>query len=309
MSHTQGQESSFVRRRPLVSDAPDWFNRARARADQRQVFQPRPVPLPAITFAPGNPVARWWLRHKGTCLRVLPLVALPVVFAIGYWARGAVGPGVGETASVGKSEFATVRGSNLDEESIRAIASRLLAERAATGNVPTRIEIPARDDTQPAPVQAIPNTDGSGSGIPAGMGPPPRGPSEPALAHNRIQPQFGQQAAHSSPFPAAAPTAAPVAAPTAEPADGFSLKTAGIVKQVSAEVLRPAAAWFETAAEQGAACTTGTCPAPVARLDRKLNTALEWAPSPEAAGEMAARDGKLVFLIHVSGNFAQPGFT
>jgi len=308
MSHTQGQGSSFDRR-PLVSDAPDWFNRARVRANQRLVFQPRPVPLPAITFAPGNPAARWWLRHKGICLRALPLVALPVVFAIGYWTRGAVAPRVGETASVGKSEAAPLRPSNLDEERIRAVASRLLAERAATGNVPTRIEIAAHDDAQPALVQALPNREGSGSGIQTGMGPPPRGPSEPALAHNRIQPRFGQQAAHSSPFPAAAPAATPAVTPVAEPADGFSLKTAGIVKQVSAEVIRPAAAWFETTAEQGAACTTGTCPAPVARLDRKLNTALEWAPSPEAAGEMAARDGKLVFLIHVSGNFAQPGFT
>jgi hypothetical protein len=30
---------------------------------------------------------------------------------------------------------------------------------------------------------------------------------------------------------------------------------------------------------------------------------------PEAAAAQANRDGKLVFLIHVSGNFAQPGFT
>jgi hypothetical protein len=73
-------------------------------------------------------------------------------------------------------------------------------------------------------------------------------------------------------------------------------------------VVRPVRAWFATATQEGE-CATGSCPAPVARLDRKLNTALEWSSSPEAAAEQAAREGKLVFLIHVSGNFAQPGFT
>jgi hypothetical protein len=91
-------------------------------------------------------------------------------------------------------------------------------------------------------------------------------------------------------------------------AAGFSLKTPGQVRQISAEVLKPTSTWFDIAANDGA-CATGTCPAPVRNLDRKLNTAINWSAMPEAAAAQANRDGKLVFLIHVSGNFAQPGFT
>jgi hypothetical protein len=47
----------------------------------------------------------------------------------------------------------------------------------------------------------------------------------------------------------------------------------------------------------------------VCAVDRSLNTALTWAKSPGAASEQAQKEGKLVFLIHVSGNFEDPGFT
>jgi hypothetical protein len=47
----------------------------------------------------------------------------------------------------------------------------------------------------------------------------------------------------------------------------------------------------------------------VCAANRSLNTALTWAKSPAEAAEQAKRDGKLVFLIHVSGNFEDPGFT
>jgi hypothetical protein len=47
----------------------------------------------------------------------------------------------------------------------------------------------------------------------------------------------------------------------------------------------------------------------VCAVDRSLNTALTWAKSPGAASEQAREERKLVFLIHVSGNFEDPGFT
>jgi hypothetical protein len=47
----------------------------------------------------------------------------------------------------------------------------------------------------------------------------------------------------------------------------------------------------------------------VCAVDRSLNTALTWAKSPDEAAAKARQDGKLVFLIHVSGNFETPGFT
>jgi hypothetical protein len=42
---------------------------------------------------------------------------------------------------------------------------------------------------------------------------------------------------------------------------------------------------------------------------RKLGTVLEWARSLEEAGQRAKEANKLVFVIHVSGNFESPGFT
>ena len=47
----------------------------------------------------------------------------------------------------------------------------------------------------------------------------------------------------------------------------------------------------------------------VCAVNRSLNTALVWAKSPAEAAVQARREGKLVFLIHVSGNFEDPGFT
>jgi hypothetical protein len=40
-----------------------------------------------------------------------------------------------------------------------------------------------------------------------------------------------------------------------------------------------------------------------------LETALQWAPSPADAARLAKEQQKLVFLIHVSGNFEIPEFT
>ena len=43
--------------------------------------------------------------------------------------------------------------------------------------------------------------------------------------------------------------------------------------------------------------------------DRKLGTEITWAESPDAAWREAREEGKLVFLIQVSGNFARQEFT
>lgn len=43
--------------------------------------------------------------------------------------------------------------------------------------------------------------------------------------------------------------------------------------------------------------------------DRKLSTTLTWAESVQEASQQAEEEQKLVFLIHVSGNFEMPGFT
>ena len=43
--------------------------------------------------------------------------------------------------------------------------------------------------------------------------------------------------------------------------------------------------------------------------DRQLSTALTWTESVQEAAQQAEEEEKLVFLIHVSGNFEMPGFT
>ena len=54
-----------------------------------------------------------------------------------------------------------------------------------------------------------------------------------------------------------------------------------------------------------AVCEDGTC----TETMKSHGTELQWAESPAAAYQMAGVQNKLVFLIHVSGNFEIPGFT
>ena len=58
------------------------------------------------------------------------------------------------------------------------------------------------------------------------------------------------------------------------------------------------------AANPQAVCDDGPC-----EDDRKFGTTLSWAETPDAAAELAREQGKLVFLIQVSGNFAREEFT
>ncbi len=53
---------------------------------------------------------------------------------------------------------------------------------------------------------------------------------------------------------------------------------------------------------------TRLAPAPAATC-QTFNTSVAFAVSPAAAEKQAAQDGKLVFLLHVSGDFADDAFT
>jgi hypothetical protein len=55
--------------------------------------------------------------------------------------------------------------------------------------------------------------------------------------------------------------------------------------------------------------STQVCAAEKKFKDRKLSTALTWAESVQEASQQAEEEQKLIFLIHVSGNFEMPGFT
>jgi len=90
-------------------------------------------------------------------------------------------------------------------------------------------------------------------------------------------------------------------------ADPFKLSQPPV--SIPAPFVLPQKPWF--ALEDLAPGEPESCPGTqaVCAVNRSLNTALSWARSPAEAAERAKRDGKLVFLIHVSGNFEDPGFT
>jgi hypothetical protein len=215
----------------------------------------------------------------------LSLVALPLVFGIGFWTRGPSGSGEAAVAHSEPDAAATNTAADNSGRDPGAKPADLASARGALSAMPNENETLDRQH-HPVDLQTDePGLDTLDSAPPISAIvtlPGDHADHNVALSHSRaIGDDF---------------------------ATGFSLKTPGPVRQISAEVLRPASNWFDIAASDGA-CATGNCPAPVRSLDRKLNTALNWSATPEAAAAQASREGKLVFLIHVSGNFAQPGFT
>ena len=52
-------------------------------------------------------------------------------------------------------------------------------------------------------------------------------------------------------------------------------------------------------------CANGQCPTSLP----KYGTTIQWAASPADASQRAEDENKLVFMMHVSGNFKIPGFT
>lgn len=53
----------------------------------------------------------------------------------------------------------------------------------------------------------------------------------------------------------------------------------------------------------------GAAPPAGCAIDHKHGTTVEWETSPEAAAERARREHKLVFVLHLAGEFAQEEFT
>jgi len=114
--------------------------------------------------------------------------------------------------------------------------------------------------------------------------------------------------AQSPRLPAAAPASTPATVRTVSGrTDRFTLSSPHV--SIAAPVVLPKEPWFALAdltADEPESCQGKQT---VCAVNRSLNTALTWAKSPAEAAEEAQREGKLVFLIHVSGNFENPGFT
>jgi hypothetical protein len=141
MNRTQENESSFERSRPLVPEAPDWFNRARDIANRRPVFRslPTPPPPPPRTARPRTePLTRFL---GSPLVLALSIVALPSVFGVGYWMRSL--PEAGNRAAA-QSGRATARENLVDHPSGQAIVAEW--EEVALASAETTA-IPDEDTT------------------------------------------------------------------------------------------------------------------------------------------------------------------
>jgi hypothetical protein len=64
----------------------------------------------------------------------------------------------------------------------------------------------------------------------------------------------------------------------------------------------------------GAACLTALACGPAVAADKSegvcsFGTTINFVDTPREAAQLAKKDGRLVFVLHVSGNFEDPRFT
>ncbi len=193
-----------------------------------------------------------------------------IAFAIGFWVRGLIDGDAGRSARAGPELAAAVRPVTSHPDHPPAVtAERVEPERQAETQVKTPIVAGPRATP---PAQAAPLAAASTK-------PPPHRPVRSVRDQTPTR-------------------ALPERFVLREPAPRTSLPF------VLPE--KPSFALADLKLDEPAACgqTEQVC-----AVDRSLNTALTWAKSPGAAFEQARSEGKLVFVIHVSGNFEDPGFT
>jgi hypothetical protein len=212
-------------------------------------------------------------RDEYVLASILALTAVAgwcIAFALGFWARGLIDGHVGRSARAGPESAAAGRPVTSHLERPQVVkAERAEPERPAE----TRVK---------APIVAVPPTTPPAEAAPlaaASTKPPPDRPVGPVR--------------DQAPAPAAP--------------ERFVLRQEA--PQASLPFVlpeKPSFALADLKLDEPAACgqTEQVC-----AVDRSLNTALTWARSPGDASEQARKEGKLVFLIHVSGNFEDPGFT
>jgi hypothetical protein len=293
MGATQHNHRPRRENRPMLPDAPAWFNQARARSNQRQTF--RPVPLPQRRSWMRD--VKTWLKssRQNAMLAAALLLAFPAIFYAGFWTRSAFSPEPRSTADREAARSDRQRPAQAQDQG--AEQPRKNAENAA------RQVIPAQPAAGPEAANVVVNNV----------------PSETVVAVAEVRPALSDPIAPrdepiqrvnavNREIQPAVDSAGAAAEYKRQLAGGFDLTRSGQAPLV-ADVRLPGKSWFESAADEPN-CESGLCaPVPKKSTDRKLNTALVWNSSPEAAADEARHDGKLVFLIHVSGNFAQPGFT
>lgn len=306
--------------RPAIPEPPSWFQRARASSTRQGSSAPLPpapaAPSPQNWFSEirvAGSTGRGPAARRARCtpppLVIAPPVrpaALPDFPELPPRRRSSVG-WIVLTALVALPTFfaAGFRARELAARQQRAAAVDVAlpaAPEAAdehTGGAENHIAAREKDKPQqdsPGDARAIANH-GPNARTPAGAIAASALDSASDIETARRRPRSGS----GRDQPGKARGALPVAA------RGFELRPPGNIS--FADIRLPRDSWFALASTE-TTCDSGTCKIASARpLDRKLDTALEWSSSPQEAAKLAEREGKLVFLIQVSGNFAQPGFT
>lgn len=260
-------------RRPLVN-APDWFNQARARANCRPEVPDQSLTGERISSVPAiNPQRGAWINRRSIAIGAA-LSAVCMIFLFGFWTgRGKENLPQGSTVVVAEKSGLPDAAKNVNPNFGEASSVVRAADRPSTvTQAATKVEVASKPQPAPKPSQRLAS----------------RNP-----AARPVQLVTRDADADNEP----------------ESADPFVLQSRKKAKALLTEANVPQNAWFSLASS-AADCESGTCKLVTPRKsDGKLDTALEWSASPQAAATQALNEGKLVFLIHVSGNFAQPGFT
>jgi len=207
---------------------------------------------------------------RASMLALIAGSGLCIAFALGFWVRGLIDGDVGQSARAGPESAAHGRPVTSHLNHPQVVrAERAEPERLAETQVKT-------------PIVAVPPT------TPPTQAAPLAAASTKPLPDRPVGPVRDQTPAPAAPGRFVLHEAAPRAS----------------LPFVLPE--KPSFALADLKLDEPAACGPTE---PVCAVDRSLNTALTWAKSPGAASEQAQKEGKLVFLIHVSGNFEDPGFT
>jgi hypothetical protein len=129
---------------------------------------------------------------------------------------------------------------------------------------------------------------------------PPITPKKASVPAKTVAKASGQTVAKKEPAPAVPPAPKAEAKNTAEVEPPVPAK----VELVKADEAQPLAK--EPLLQQDVDnCAGGQCKS----SDDSFGTAVTWVASPEIAKEQAVKQHKLLFVLHVSGNFEDPGFT
>lgn len=90
----------------------------------------------------------------------------------------------------------------------------------------------------------------------------------------------------------------------------FARPIGGTLKIATGQTASLNLATAAASGDQTQQCESGKCDLPPAGpVQGEHGTKIAWAESPDEARQLAVAQNKLVFMMHVSGNFEKPGFT